>query len=622
MRRAPFLALATFFCAALSADGRSDGTPAAAPLAYDFRTALARPDTVASYTLRVRLDPQTHRLDGSGVIAFRNVSSQPLSSVWVHLYLNAFKNERTTFLREQNGGRGNRMPTSWGSIDVRKFAQGGVDLWPKAELHPEGETDETDVKVPLATPVPPGEEVRFDMAWDATLPNVIERTGFSGSFHMVGQWFPKLAKLEKGGAFEHFPFHHLAEFYADFGNYDVTIDCPKAFVVGATGVRTESREAGERRIDHYLQNDIHDFAFTAWDQFVERSETMGSVNVRVLYPPSYDAVAKRELDTIRFALPHYGDHYGPYPYSTLTIVHPPDGDANEAGGMEYPTLITTGGPWYTPSFVHSIETMTIHEFGHQYFYGLLASNEMKWPFLDEGLNSYAETEALGAWLGEGSGGSLGRLDVSVAAVHSVFGKLSQHDEAIAKPAHAFHSGGSYARLVYSRTAAILETFARVYGRPLVTTALRDYATRFRFRHPTPDDLLQVMGEHLGQQARSNLRAALFDKAWVDYAMLDFHPTSAKARISRRGTLSFPVEVAFYFDDGTSKRVSWNGVGEEGIVTVPGAGQKCVGAMVDPDHHVLVDTEFRNNAVGNRKGQPSAVLGATALSDILMGALSP
>lgn len=649
MRRALSSTFALAFCLALSGDGFGDREAPGSGPSGDSRAGLQHAETVTSYTLQARLDPQTHRLVGSGSVTLHNTSTKELGEVWVHLYLNAFKNDRSAFLREQNGGgRGNRLPASWGTIDVKRFAHNGVDLWPKAELHREGDADETDVRVPLASPLAPGAEARFDMTWDATLPSVVERTGFAGSFHMVGQWFPKLAKLEPNGEFAHFPFHHLAEFYANFGEYDVTIDVPKEFVLGATGIRTESRVVEGRSIQRYVQKDIHDFAFAAWDKFREREESIGGVRVRVLFPPGYDAVAARELDTIRFALPHFGEHYGPYPYSVLTVVHPPEGDASEAGGMEYPTLITTGGPWYTPPFVRSIEAVTIHEFGHQYFYGLLASNEMKWPFLDEGLNSYAETESLAMWLGEGSGGSLGSLDVSVAGVHAGISKLSQHDEIVAKPAHEFHNGGSYARLVYSRTATILETLARVYGRPRLTTALRDYANQFRFRHPVPDDLLQVLGQHFGPAVRTTVRQALFEKGWIDYAVLGFGKPSSRApsglfdeggkretkkgenangdhfvaRIAKRGPLVFPVEVAFYFDDGTSKRVTWAGDAEEGVVSLSVAARKCVGVVVDPDHRVLLDTDLRNNAMGSRSGQPSALLGATAIGDLLLGALVP
>jgi aminopeptidase N len=119
---------------------------------------------------------------------------------------------------------------------------------------------------------------------------------------------------------------------------------------------------------------VHDFAWTAWSSFREQTAEAEGVRIRVLYPPGYDGVAEREIAAAAFGLKYFGQQYGRYPYPVLTIVHPPQG-ATEAGGMEYPTLITTGGPWYSPPFVHDIEAVTLHELGHQYFYGLVATDE-------------------------------------------------------------------------------------------------------------------------------------------------------------------------------------------------------------------------------------------------------
>src|SRR5262249_55780240 len=152
-------------------------------------------------------------------------------------------------------------------------------------------------------------------------------------------------------------------------------------------VRTEKGRAVRR----YVQEDVHDFAFTAWAGFRElqaKSED-GAVAIRCLYPPGFDEAARVEVEAARCGLTYFGKADGRYPSTTLTLVHPPDG-ADEAGGMEYPTLITTGGPFYLPyTGAHGIELLTLHELGHQWFYGLVATDEHAWPFLDEGVNSYA-----------------------------------------------------------------------------------------------------------------------------------------------------------------------------------------------------------------------------------------
>ncbi len=610
--------------------------------AWDDDASLpAHAEDVVDYTLTATLDPAAHTVHGEGTITLRNTSRAPLTELWLHLYLNAFKNEKSAFLSEPvgHGGRGIEPIKDWGSIDVRKLTlreASGADLWAKAELHRPDSDDETDARVPLPRVVAPGETIHLDVAWDDKLPSVVERTGYDGSFHMVAQWFPKLARLEPDGTWAHFPFHHLAEFYADFGTYDVTLDVPAAFQIGATGPAVETRiDRGLRRIERHVQKDVHDFAWTAWDQWQTAGEAIDGVVVTLLYPPGYRRVAERELATMRFALPHYREKYGRYPYAVLTLVHPPD-TAREAGGMEYPTLITTGGPWWTPPEILGIELVTIHEFGHQYFYGMVATDEVHFPFLDEGLNSYAEAEGLGAWRGEGSVASLTGLTFSDTSLQTVTGNEAAHDEPVAQPAYAFDTGGRYGALVYERTGEIVETLRRVYGDALVSRALGRYTRKNRFHHPRPEDLVASFREVVGPAAAENLRAALFDKAWVDYVVsgIESHPKTGVAGlfdrggrretqarglgdgtyegwvlVTRRGNLSFPVEIELTLEGGEKQRLTWDGQGDS--ARLPYAGKAAIEAVeIDPDHRVLLDEKPMNNFARRNPGERASVARTT------------
>jgi Peptidase family M1 domain len=615
---------------------------------------------VADYTLRATLDPVAHTVHGEGTITWRNTSARPVSELWMHLYLNAFKNERSVFLSERVGGRGSAKPEDWGWIDVRKLVLrdtdgSSTDLWPTVELRRPDDTradvDETDARVPLHRSVAPGGSVTLEVIFDDKLPMVIERTGYRGRFHMVGQWFPKIARLEPDGRWAHFPMHHLSEFYADFGTYDVTIDVPEAFTVGATGPLVESRVFDRRRIERHVQRDVHDFAWTAWDQYETLHETIGPVQVTLLFPRGYLGVARRELATLRFALPYYSSRYGAYPYDVLTVVHPPQ-EAQEAGGMEYPTLITSDGPWWTPSAVRLPEVVTIHELGHQWFYGMVATDELSWPVLDEGVNQFAEVDAMGKWRGEGSLIDALGLRVSDAAVQAIGGNMAVHDEPVAQAADAFSNGASYQRLVYARTAAVLETLARVYGDEPVGRALGEYTRRYRFEHPTPEQLIAVFADLMGSAVADTLRAALFDKGWVDYAVDEVWTGPAQRAagvfdrdgkrekvepgtneeggwdssvlVRRRGTISFPVDVELAFADGSKRREHWRGDGEWTRLSshAPAALEA---AIVDPDDRVLVDANLANNfgAVHHRMGWPPRTLEcATYLMQLALQAVSP
>jgi hypothetical protein len=653
MRALLALLVTAFALATTRPAGASSPSNAPDPAGQTGDAAMAEhADPVASYTLSARLDPVSHAVHGEGTIHWKNASSTAVGELWVHLYLNAFKNDRSVYLRDPVGGfRGTSPVRDWGAIDVRTFklrAPGAVpiDLWPDRELH----EDETDARVPLPREVAPGESIDIDVTWDDKLPGLLERTGYAESFHFVGQWFPKIARLEPSGQWAHFPFHHLAEFYADFGTYDVTLDVPSSFVVGATGPLIDAKVAAGRRIERHVQTDIHDFAWTAYDRFDERKEVIDGIVVQILFPRGYDVDAERELRTMRFAIPHFGALYGPYPYSVLTLVHPPKG-AEEAGGMEYPTLITTGGPWYEPPMSRVLELVTMHEFGHQYFYGLVATDEASWPFLDEGVNSYAEAEALDAWLGAGSAGRLGSFTLSDNAVQSVFGNRAEHDEPVALAASSFPTGGDYSLLVYERTAAILETFRRVYGAASVARALGRYARRFRFQHPGPDDLIESFDREVGDRAAESLRVALFDEGWVDYTVTAISSKRSESAagifdrdgkretlpagqslgssyegwvlVSRRGTLAFPVDVELTREDGTTETARWSG--EETSTRIPYRGTVALkAAVVDPLHAVLLDDDPSNNhaAVDPARRAPWVSERLTYWSELLLQALVP
>jgi hypothetical protein len=636
-RRTSDLVLGTLFCGlglffagllVRDADRRPKLEPTAARPRDEFPPLTESADRVASYTLNAKLDATAHRITATETIQFVNRSTSALHELWFHLYLNAFKNDKTLFLRSPFGaGRSGDKAREYGYVDVKKMLwveAGRKDLWPDRDKHsPEDPDDETDLRVPLPEALAAGQTLTLELEFEDKLPEIVERTGFQGSFHFLGQWFPKLARLEPDGQFSHFAFHAQSEFYADFGDYDVTIDVPQSYVVGATGVRDRESKNQDRTELHFHAENVHDFAWTAWDQFRTRSERIADTEVTVLYPPHQDANAEAELDSVRFALPHFNELYGRYPYPTLTLVHPPEAASN-AGGMEYPTLITTGGPWYsTLGGGHFIDVVTTHELGHQWFYGLCASNEHSSPFLDEGLNSYAEAEALEARFGLGSVFSGYGLSVSSTALNRVISAARGGDEPVAEGAADFASFRNMGALVYSRTASIMTTLARVYGEARVRHALGAYTRQFRFLHPTATDFLGVMNAELGEEAETQLARALFERGTVDYLVRDISnapiiapagifdgpsgreekkrepaqaPTQYQSRVVvyRHGSLEFPVAIELVCADGSRDFEHWDGHGFTHNVDHTGPS-KVVSVSVDPEVRVVLDDDLSNNS---------------------------
>ena len=621
-----------------SAIASAQPAPAAPPILTDDAMPR-RSDRVVAYTLEAELFPDTHSVRGAGTIVWRNTSRVPADRVFVHLYLNAFKSGRTVFWRSPlDDFRGDPLDGP-GRIDVEKFYAREMekDLWPESPATPGDPQDATDIEIPLPRPIAPGDSLTIDMKWTSHLPTVTIRTGYSKSFHMVAQWFPKLARLEEDGTWSHFPFQRLSEFYADYGTYDVAITAPKSFVVGAVGALvsedpapdapapapaetaapapsdtatstasapTPPAEPVPRTQRRYHAEDVHDFAFTAWDRFRALDDVSeDGVKIRCLFPEGYDTVARSEIDQVKFGLGYLGAAFGRYPYGTLTIVHPPSG-AGEAGGMEYPTLITTGGLWWSgPLDGRDIEIVTIHELAHQWFYGLVGTNENRWPFLDEGLTTYAEADALEAQWPDASAAEVLGLRVGMPAIYRVGALRATRHVPVQTSAGGYISGEDYGALVYSRTGTALRTLGNVYGEALVRRAIGAYARRYRFAHPGPEQLFQTIREVVGEGAEAALRAALMEPTSVDYIVshLDSDPREdgkpgyeGHVLVRRLGEIRLPVDVLFVAEDGTTQRIRWDAARAAEWLRYEG-DEPLAAAVIDPEHRVLLDEDLSNNA---------------------------
>jgi len=586
----------------------------------DDRHLARRARPVASYDLAARLDAERHTVTGKGTIRWTNASSEPATELYWHLYLNAFKNERTLFLRSPFGaGRTAQRAADWGYTKIERLVAAGADLLPRLAQHSPGDPDDqTSLRLELPAPVPPGETLELSVEFESKLPSIVERTGYSRDYHLVAQWFPKIARREADGTWAHFPFHPQAEFYADYGDYRITLDVPAEMVVGATGRRVDEKRHGARKVLRYEIGDVHDFAWTAWPGFLELREQVDGVELRLLFPAGHETSARTSLESIRFALPFFSRRFGRYPYPMLTVVHPPE-HAAPSGGMEYPTLITTGGPWYAPLLgVRALETVTVHELAHQWFYGLVASNEAAYPFLDEGLTSYAESLAMSQLYGPGSLFDGHSFEVSEAAVRRAVAAAYAGAGRIGAPAAHFADFQELGALVYARTATVLETIGNVYGQQKLLTALGRYARRYRFEHPGPKHLLAAVREVFDDHVADTLERALFEPAAVDFSVDEVRsvpyrepsgifdgerstrPAATPPRfvgrvlVRRRGDLRFPVEIDLFTERGDRLRRRWDGRGTFTTLDYEG-DDRLVGALVDPERRITLDHDLTNNA---------------------------
>lgn len=506
-------------------------------------------DRVVSYRIDAELDAAKHTVHGKEQLQWRNRSDREVRSIYMHLYLNAFANEGSTFFTERavltahgrSRGNASLKKGQWGWIDLNSVRQADTDLKYSFVQPDHGPaTDRSVVRIDLAQPVPAGGTLTLDIDFLSQLPRVVERTGWFGDFNLVGQWFPKIGVLELPGErgatevrWNCHEFHFNSEFYADFGLYDVKLTVPSDYTVGAVGeLQGQPQSEGGKTTYHFVQGDVHDFAWVAAKGYKTLDGTYegpGSpkVAVRVIYPPEYEASAKPVLKASIDSLGYFSRTLGAYPYRTLTAVVPPY-NASEAGGMEYPTFFTAEGySAVDPGTIsqYAIDFVTIHEFGHGYFYGLLASNEFEEPMLDEGLNEYWDQRMLRErkqgldlstplmnWLGvtpSMDGFTQERLTAS----------LRQPADPIGENAWDRLSSSSYGT-VYSRTATAMHDLEERLGKDVMEKAFREYYRRWHFRHPSVADLRATLIDVSGKPDVVNqvFDQVTYGTAWVDDAV--------------------------------------------------------------------------------------------------------
>lgn len=575
---------------------------------------------IANYRIEATLDPGVKTIVGHQVLTWRNTTREPVRELWFHLYLNAFANNRTLLLAAQPERLARwqaRFPDEWGAIDVKRIRLGADDVtdrWKIVPPHDGNPHERTVAKLELPYPLGPGQSIEVEMDFDARLPRVFLRAGHAAPFFFVAQWFPKIAVLEQSGWSCHH-YHQNTEFYADFGVYDVTLRVPGNYVVGHTGVRqSESTDANGIKTIRVLAEDVHDFAWAADPRFVALEDRVGETYIRLLLQPNHRDQAERHFVAVKAAMQKYHQWFGPYPYPELTIVDPGPG-ARGAAGMEYPMLIAAGTAWWMPERVRIPEMLLVHEFGHQYWYGLLASNEFEEAWLDEGVDSFVEGKIMDELYGpRGSYVELAGLRLDAVGLQR-FGFLGRASvDPITRPAFAMRDYASYASTSYAKTALALHTLDRHLGGDRLIKALGEYAREWRFRHPTGKDFRRSIETNTGEDLEW-----FFAQVWEGTATLDYAVTRVEARqldpprgryvgetadegeryrsevvIERLGEVKMPVEVVVVFEDGSETREIWDG--RDRWRRLEFVGNRPVDhAVVDPEHKLALDVNWTNNS---------------------------
>ena len=362
------------------------------------------------YKIDASLNVATKIVSGTMEAFWVNRSGDIVPDVQLHLYLNAFKNNKTTFYLESPVSEYDGKIKFDGWIEIKSLTgKDGVDLIPRMQyISPDDGNayDNTVLKINLPQSAEPGDTVFLKINFESKLPSNIIRTGYNDDFFFVAQWFPKFGVYEPTGkryattgGWNCHQFHANSEFYSDHSVYDVRISVPKEYVVGSGGLLINESEINDFKTLTYRAEDIVDFAWTAWPGYVVYNDQWKHVKITLLLPKERIDQVERQFIAVKYALEYLAEKVGPYPWPHLTFVDPPAKGAG-AGGMEYTTFFTSQSFNNVPGFFHFPEMVTIHEFGHAYFMGILASNEFEEPWLDEGINSFWESRIIDHYYGK------------------------------------------------------------------------------------------------------------------------------------------------------------------------------------------------------------------------------
>ncbi|MES2558692.1 MAG: M1 family metallopeptidase [Bacteroidota bacterium] len=473
-------------------------------LAQQPKTKQSNWQQKVDYTINVQLDDVNHMLTGTERVMYTNNSPDVIKEMYIHLWPNGYKNNETAYAKQklENGA----TDFYYASEEERGWID---DLAFKVDDSPVNWvlTEHIDIaKITLNHPLAPGKSLILTTPFKVKIPKVFSRLGHEGQLYCITQWYPKPAVYDVNG-WNPMPYLDQGEFYSEFGNFDVNITVPQNYVVAATGVLyTESekqwlkeRIASEKVYDknehptssdqtktlRFAQDSVHDFAWFADKRFSVKASSVvlpqsGRLVSTYFYSSDPNEISVKHIDT---AILFYSDMLGEYPYSAASVVETP---LVAGAGMEYP-MIT--------NMTKVNRQVIVHEVGHNWLYGILASNEREYPWMDESINNYYETRSA-----ENEGMkkriSLRNSGFTALEPEGYFGLEQRYlkcarkneDQASNLPSVAF-TDYNYGAIIYGKASTSFHYLQRYLGDSLFDAMMQAYYEKWKFKHPLPDDFI-------------------------------------------------------------------------------------------------------------------------------------
>ena len=566
-----------------------------------------------NYKIDVTLNDLTHELSAFEKIEYINNSTQPLEFIYFHLWANAYKNNETALAKQLLEEGSTKMhfakAEDLGYIDSLNFLVDGQPIkW---------EYDKVNIdicKLYLNKAIKPGDTVTITTPFHVKLPSAkISRLGHLGQAYAITQWYPKPAVYDREG-WHPMPYLNQGEFYSEFGEYDVKITLPKNYVLAATGDRIDEQEeeswilanaqatqkmisekkyskdnsfpesSKEYKTIQFKQYRVHDFAWFADKRFhvlkgiITLPNSNKDVDTWAYFTNSEPELWSKSIEYINDATLFYSKLNGDYPYNHVTAV---DGTISAGGGMEYPniTIIGESGNALT------LETTIMHEVGHNWFYGILGSNERDYPFMDEGLNSFYEMRyirtkypnlTLTSVIGRDSTFKffgLNKFKHKAQYELSYFIAARKNlDQPILTNSKDF-TGFNYGAIVYSKSALAFDYLMNYLGKDKFDEAMRFYFEQWKFEHPTPEDLIKTLQYHLNADLRWFVGDMLITKNKLDYKVLGHNKladNSHAIQVKNNNKVLGPVSISGLKDGVLIGSVWYNGFTGKKVFEFPPA----------------------------------------------------
>lgn len=629
------IALSSLLVATIFTASKAASEPDGGELKLPIQQSLS--EHVAQYHIDVMLDAEAKKLVGKQVVTWMHPGHVAVNELYFHLYPNAFRSKDSTFIQESGGQlRNDKMgKNNYGDMAITKIVtDNGHDLTNYTTfVQPDDDNkqDMTLMRLKLAEPLHPGEQVTLQLYFEVTLPYAFARMGYVDDFVMAGQWFPKVAAYERKGTRQRedegwnlHQYHGNSEFYANFAIYVVRINVPSDYTVAATGFSTKKPTvSGERKTYHFYADDVHDFAWAASPHFeyVEQpysTPNIPGVRIKLYLDPAHVHLKERYMHAAQRSLDRFSEWYGSYPYSTLSIVVPPAGGSG-AGGMEYPTLVTAWAADDTePGY--ELERVIVHEIAHQYFYGMVASNEFEEAWLDEAFTSYAEDRLM-------------QEEYGLTANTAIEGSYVTAPASLQK--HAWHYNGHdhYAENVYIRGKLVLQDIEQKIGTALMDRVLRHYVEQWKFRHPTTRDFQQAIEQVTEQSWQAYFDDFIYGEHMVDYAVdtivtkviheAEKERYESTVHVSHNGLSHHGADILFQFADGQKVYKQWDGKTPTQTFTfIHDAPVDWV--MIDPHYALILENKHINNFLKTEVDRSTKLrwhLGVVKILESLIGSIA-